>query len=419
MKIDTVAVIGLGYVGLPLACALSRKIDVTGYDISRKRIDALKKGNDWTGEISPDELTSSPIKFTCDENDIKNKSCYIITVPTPVDGAKKPDLTAVLSSCEIVGKAIGKGAIVTLESTVYPGVTEKVCGPALEKASGLKCGKDFFLGYSPERINPGDKKHSLDKVVKVVAGQTDETCDALLDMYGKVAPVFAAKDIKTAEAAKVIENAQRDINIAFVNELSIIFNKLDIDTGAVLEAAGTKWNFLHFKPGLVGGHCIGVDPYYLTYLAESLGYRPEVILAGRRINDNMGVYTGSSIAKMLLNSGLPNKVLVLGVTFKEDVPDTRNSKTIDVINELRSFGFEVDVHDPIADCDDVLGEYGLQLTEPSGKYSAIVLAVPHERFIRWSREEIESMIEPGGLVADIKGAWRDVEFSPALKVWRL
>ncbi len=419
MKIETVAIIGLGYVGLPLACALSKHLDVVGFDISTERIDSLKKDVDTTGEVESEVLAAASLKLTNDPDDIRNKSCYIITVPTPVDEKNMPELGPIFSACKLVGQVMGKGAIITLESTVYPGVTEDECGRELEKYSRMVCGDDFFLGYSPERINPGDKTHTLEKIVKVVAGQTDEVAQALADMYGKVTRIFIAKDIKTAEAAKVIENAQRDINIAFVNELSIIFDKLGIDTHATLEAAGTKWNFIDFKPGLVGGHCIGVDPYYLTFVAERAGYHPEVILAGRKINDNMGRFVTSTITTMLHDSGLAGPILALGLTFKENVRDIRNSKSIDVIKQFISNGFNVDVYDPLANPKDVLEHYDIRLTNPSGKYCGILLLVAHDEFAGWDADQIESYLMPGGVVADIKGLWADRKFSTKTKVWSL
>jgi len=345
---------------------------------------------------------------------------YLITVPTPVDKAKKPDLSAVTAACRVVGAALAPGAVVVLESTVYPGTVEGFCGPILEEESGLVAGRDFFLGYSPERINPGDPEHKLGRITKVVAGQTAAVCDALASLYESIGPVFKAVDIRTAEAAKVIENAQRDLNIAFVNELSMIFHLLGLDTAAVLETARTKWNFLPFQPGLVGGHCIGVDPYYLTFLAEQHGYHPEVILAGRRINDNMGRYVGAEVVRQVIRYDLPKRVLVLGITFKENVRDIRNSGSADVVREIGSFGIDVDLHDPMANPAEVEAEYGFALTEtPGDGYGAVVLTVAHDDYAAWAAEDIEAKLVAGGLVADVRGTWRDRAFSEHTRQWRL
>lgn len=385
-----VSVIGLGYVGFPVAAAFAKKSPVIAFDINADRIAALKKGVDITNEVPPEGFSDLNILFTSNAADLAQADFHIIAVPTPIDDVNKPDLKPLLSASELVGKHLKVGDIVVYESTVYPGATEDDCVPVLENASGLKCGKDFYVGYSPERINPGDKEHTFTKILKIVSGQNAETLDIVADVYASVveAGVYRASSIKVAEAAKVIENAQRDINIAFVNELSKIFHLLDIDTKEVLEAAGTKWNFVNFKPGLVGGHCIGVDPYYLTYKAEKLGYHPQVLLAGRRINDGMGKYIASQIIKKIIRAGIKvngAKILVLGLTFKENCPDIRNSKVFDILNELVDFQVSLSVHDPLADYNEVLLKEGFQ---PKGwdeikaeKYNAVVLAVPHEEYL--------------------------------------
>ncbi len=384
-----IAVIGLGYVGLPLAHAFSEKYEVVGFDIAQWRIDELNSGVDRTLELSDDQVKEAlahGMKFTKDLEEIADCNVYIVTVPTPIDKHKKPDLTPLIKASESIGKVLKKDDIVIYESTVYPGATEEECVPVLEKFSGMKFNEDFFCGYSPERINPGDKEHTVTKILKVTAGSTPETGLKVDDLYASVitAGTHLAPSIKVAEAAKVIENSQRDINIAFVNELAIIFNKLDIDTEAVLEAAGTKWNFLPFRPGLVGGHCIGVDPYYLTHKAQEVGYNPEIILAGRRLNDNMGMYVANQVLKLMIQKEhkvAGAKVLVLGITFKENCPDIRNSRVIDVIQELKEFGTDVEVYDPWADAEEVKREYGLDLVDPlNGKYNAVVLAVAHDKF---------------------------------------
>jgi len=387
-----IAVIGLGYVGLPLAHAFSEKYKVVGFDIAQWRIDELRNGHDRTLELSDEqvkEAIANGMEFTNQLDDIADCNTYIVTVPTPIDEHKRPDLTPLLKASESIGKVLKKGDIVIYESTVYPGATEEDCVPILEKVSGLKFNEDFFCGYSPERINPGDKEHTVTKILKVTSGSTPEIGKIVDDLYASVitAGTHLAPSIKVAEAAKVIENSQRDINIAFVNELAIIFNKLGIDTEAVLEAAGTKWNFLPFRPGLVGGHCIGVDPYYLTHKAQEVGYNPEIILAGRRLNDNMGIYVANQVIKLMIKKGQKiegAKVLVLGITFKENCPDIRNSRVIDVIRELEEFGTKVDVYDPWADPKEVEHEYGLSLLSEDelelDKYGAIVLAVAHNEF---------------------------------------
>lgn len=404
---DKIGIVGLGYVGLPLAVEFGKVTDVIGFDINKDRISELRKGFDRTREVDQSELTSAAmLTYSSDISDLKTVNFFIVTVPTPVDESKKPDLRPLISASKTVGSVLKKGDIVIYESTVYPGCTEEVCVPVLEQVSGLKFNKDFFGGYSPERINPGDKLHRVTTIKKVTSGSTPEVADKVDDLYKKIikAGTHKASSIKVAEAAKVIENSQRDINIAFVNELALIFDRVGIDTHEVLEAAGTKWNFLPFKPGLVGGHCIGVDPYYLTHKAESLGYHSQVILAGRKINDNMGIYIANCVIKLMAKQDIAiNKarVLVLGVTFKEDCPDIRNSRVIDVIKELKSYGTNVDVYDPHADCAEVQHEYQLS-TIPSieTQYDAIVLAVGHREFkdLDWKKLKHNKTV-----VYDVKG----------------
>jgi UDP-N-acetyl-D-glucosamine/UDP-N-acetyl-D-galactosamine dehydrogenase len=404
---DKIGIIGLGYVGLPLAVEFGKLMEVIGFDINASRIEELRKGYDRTREVETEELKSaSKLSYSSDSNDLKKVNYFIVTVPTPVDDSKKPDLRPLISASKTVGGALKKGDVVIYESTVYPGCTEEICVPVLEEVSGLKFNKDFFGGYSPERINPGDKLHRVTTIKKVTSGSTPEIAEKVDNLYKKIitAGTHKASSIKVAEAAKVIENSQRDINIAFVNELALIFDRIGIDTHEVLQAAGTKWNFLPFKPGLVGGHCIGVDPYYLTHKAESLGYHSQVILAGRKINDNMGIYIANSVIKLMAKQDIAinkAKVLVLGVTFKEDCPDIRNSRVVDVVNELKSFGTQVDVYDPHADGNEVLHEYGLN-TIPSleQKYDAIVLAVGHQEFrdLNWHTIKHEKTV-----IYDVKG----------------
>jgi UDP-N-acetyl-D-galactosamine dehydrogenase len=404
---EKIGIIGLGYVGLPLAVEFGKIMDVVGFDINQSRIEELKNGHDRTLEVDIPELKSAArLSFSSDPADLKDVNYFIVTVPTPVDEYKTPDLTPLIKASETVGKVLKKNDVVIYESTVYPGCTEEDCVPVLEKHSGLKFNVDFFCGYSPERINPGDKQHRLPTIKKVTSGSNPEIAEKVDQLYKRIiiAGTHKASSIKVAEAAKVIENSQRDINIAFVNELSLIFEKMGIDTHEVLEAASTKWNFLPYKPGLVGGHCIGVDPYYLTYKADSLGYHPQVILAGRRINDNMGVHIANRVIKLMTQNDLTvnkAKVLVLGISFKENCPDIRNSRAIDVIRELQSFGADVEVYDPHADLQEVKHEYGLSLINTlNKKYSAIVLAVSHEDFksINWSEIKMANTI-----VYDVKG----------------
>jgi UDP-N-acetyl-D-glucosamine/UDP-N-acetyl-D-galactosamine dehydrogenase len=402
-----IGVIGLGYVGLPLAVEFGKKMDVVGFDINTLRIDELKKGFDRTKEVDAQELgSSSKLIFSSDIKDLKDVTCFIVTVPTPVDEFKTPDLKPLQSASKTVGGVLKKGDIVIYESTVYPGCTEEICVPVLEKESGLTFNVDFFCGYSPERINPGDKLHRVTNIKKVTSGSTPATAEKVDQLYRTIitAGTHKASSMKVAEAAKVIENSQRDINIAFVNELALIFEKVGIDTHEVLEAAGTKWNFLPFKPGLVGGHCIGVDPYYLTYKADSLGYHPQVILAGRRINDNMGLHIANSVIKLMAQNDLPinrANVLMLGITFKENCPDIRNSKVVDVIKELESFGTTVDIYDPQADSEEVKHEYGLELVRKlDKKYHAIVLTVSHKEFMEL---DFNALKEENAVVYDVKG----------------
>jgi UDP-N-acetyl-D-galactosamine dehydrogenase len=404
---EKIGIIGLGYVGLPLAVEFGKVMNVIGFDINKERIGELKNGRDRTLEVDEKELKSaSKLTFSFNPQDLKSVNYFIVTVPTPVDQFKKPDLNSLVSASKTVGGVLKNGDVVIYESTVYPGCTEEVCVPALEKASGLKFNVDFFCGYSPERINPGDKLHRVSTIKKITSGSTPEIAEKVDALYKKIitAGTHKASSIKVAEAAKVIENSQRDINIAFVNELSMIFERMGIDTHEVLEAAGTKWNFLPFKPGLVGGHCIGVDPYYLTYKAESLGHHPEVILSGRKTNDNMGVYIANKVIKLMTTRSLPvnnASILVLGITFKENCPDIRNSKVADVVNELKSFGTNVDIYDPHADSEEVKNEYGFNLISSlSKKYHAVVLAVSHNEFksLPWDKIKDGSTI-----VYDVKG----------------
>ncbi len=404
---EKIGIIGLGYVGLPLAVEFGKVTDTIGFDINRERIEELKKGIDRTREVEAEELSrATHLTYTLNLEDLRTANYFIVTVPTPVDEYKKPDLQPLIKASETVGRVLKRGDIVIYESTVYPGCTEEICVPVLEKASGLTFNKDFFCGYSPERINPGDKQHRLVTIKKITSGSTPEVAKRVDDLYRKIikAGTHMASSLKVAEAAKVIENSQRDLNIAFVNELALIFERLGIDTHEVLQAAGTKWNFLPFKPGLVGGHCIGVDPYYLTHKAEGLGYRPEVILSGRRINDNMGVHIASRVVKLMAQADFSirgGRVLVLGLTFKENCPDIRNSKVVDVIAELKTYGIQVDVYDPHADPAEVMHEYGLKLvSSPGNGYDGIVLAVGHEEFNRlpWNTLKNSKTV-----VYDVKG----------------
>jgi UDP-N-acetyl-D-galactosamine dehydrogenase len=421
-----IAVIGLGYVGLPVAVAFAREgFSVVGFDIDQERVRELENGLDRTREVEAPDLRHPSLRFTCNGGDLDACDFFIVTVPTPIDAARRPDLSAMFGASRTVASVLKKGDIVVYESTVYPGAIEEECAPILEQCSGLKVGSDFNVGYSPERINPGDRQHRLDSIVKVVSAQNGETLDIIAGVYGAVvkAGIHRAPSIKVAEAAKVIENTQRDLNIAFMNELSLIFQSLDIDTGDVLAAARTKWNFLPFQPGLVGGHCIGVDPYYLTYRAEKAGYHPEVILAGRRINDGMGQRVARECVRALLRrKGAGGIVTILGLTFKEDVPDTRNSRVIDIVRELESFGLRVQVHDPLANPADAKHEYGLTITDLDALRPAdvVILAVAHGSYVEGGWPLIQKLLAGGsGLVFDVKMRL-DRESKPAgIELWRL
>jgi len=407
MTDKTIAIIGLGYVGLPLAVEFGKKFETIGFDINLDRIEELKTGYDRTMEVESGHLKSaSKLNYTADIADLKKANVFIVTVPTPIDKNNRPNLTPLIKASETVGKVLKKGDIVVYESTVYPGCTEDDCVPVLEKISGLQFNTDFYCGYSPERINPGDKVHTVTKIKKITAGSTPEIANIVNAIYASIitAGTYQAPSIKVAEAAKVIENCQRDINIAFVNELALIFDKMNIDTLEVLEAAGTKWNFLPFRPGLVGGHCIGVDPYYLTHKAEEIGYHSQVILAGRKINDNMGAFVANKVVKLMIKKGIQvnsAKALVMGITFKENCPDIRNSKVIDIITELNDFGIQVDVFDPMADAHEVKEEYGISLigSLPNSTYDTIIMAVNHVQFADLN---ITSIGKPNMVVYDVK-----------------
>jgi len=422
-----IAVIGLGYVGLPLAAALSRRYQVTGFDIDAKRVAEIKTGHDRTGEVEPDILRSVTTFFTADTADLDAMDIYMVTVPTPVSADNRPDLGPVRAACRTVGKAMREGAIVVFESTVYPGVTEKVCGPLLAEASGLECGRQFFLGYSPERINPGDREHTIDRITKVVAGQTPQAAQTLADVYGAITSggAFIARDIMTAEAAKVIENAQRDINIAFINEIAMIFANLGLSVHDVLDASATKWNFLNFKPGLVGGHCIGVDPFYLAHCAQEVGLDPHVILAGRQVNDAMADFVADESVRHVAANGTTEdrfRFLVLGLTFKEDVPDLRNTKVVDMVARLRARGHDVDVHDPMADPEEAREHYGLGLLTSlslTGDYDCVIGSVPHSAYRTLTGEALDKLLKPNGMLADIKGMWRGLSLPEGVRYWRL
>lgn len=404
-----IGIIGLGYVGLPLATEFGKVFPTVGFDINPRRLDELRSGTDSTLEVADDELKAATrLVYTSDLSALRRANIYIVTVPTPIDSAKRPDLRPLMGASGTVGKVLEKGNIVIYESTVYPGATEEVCVPILEKESGLKFNIDFFCGYSPERINPGDKQHRLPNIVKVTSGSTSEVADLVDALYRRVitAGTFRASSIKVAEAAKVIENTQRDVNIALVNELSLIFNRLGINTLEVLEAAGTKWNFLPFRPGLVGGHCIGVDPYYLTHKAQEVGYQPDMILAGRRLNDNMGSYIASQMIKLMVKKGIDvahARILIMGLSFKENCPDIRNTKVIDIINELQEFGISTEVSDPWVDPQEAKKEYGITMTdEPVGCYDGIVFAVAHRQFLEKSIEEIRQLCKNPCVIYDVK-----------------
>ncbi len=427
-KEEKISLVGLGYVGMPIAVAFAKKVDVIGYDLNEKKIELYKNGVDPTKEVGDDAIKASAVEFTANEADLKKAKFHIVAVPTPVNDDHTPDLSPVEGASRILGRNLTEGSVVVFESTVYPGVTEDVCVPILEKESGLKCGVDFKIGYSPERINPGDKVHRLETIKKIVSGMDDETLDVVAKVYELVvdAGVHRAESIKVAEAAKVIENSQRDINIAFMNELSIIFNKMGIDTQAVLKAAGTKWNFLNFYPGLVGGHCIGVDPYYLTYKAEMLGYHSQIILAGRRINDDMGKYVAENAVKNLIKAGKAvkdAKVAILGFTFKENCPDTRNTRIIDIVNELNEYGISPIIADPQADADEAERIYGIKFADISSvkDMDAVILAVAHEEFKSLEMSHIDSLFGDGKkILLDIKGVLNRSEYENAgYSYWRL
>ncbi len=407
-SVEKVAVVGLGYVGLPVAVSMAKKFDTIGFDIKTKRIAALRDGHDETGEVTSEELKASGARFESDSRSLADRTFIIVAVPTPIDAENRPDLTPLVKASESIGPNLTKGAVVVYESTVYPGVTEEVCGPILERLSGLRSGVDFFLGYSPERINPGDKEHTFERIKKVVSGQDESTLERVAQVYGSVVTggVYRAKSIRVAEAAKVIENTQRDLNIALMNELALIFDLMGIRTADVLAAAGTKWNFLPFSPGLVGGHCIGVDPYYLTTKAEALGYQPEVILAGRRINNGVGAYIANKAIKVMSRRGLAltnAKVGVLGLTFKENVPDLRNSKVPDILKELAEYGVKALIHDPLADHHDAEEEYGLRLCQwdELKDLDVLIYAVTHQ-FYR--DQDLTKLIKTGGTLIDVKSS---------------
>ena len=430
-KEEKISLVGLGYVGMPIAVAFAKKADVIGFDISKEKVELYKKGVDPTKEVGDDVIKATTVEFTADETKLKEAKFHIVAVPTPVNSDHTPDLRPVESASRTVGRNLTEGSIVVFESTVYPGVTDDICIPILEKESGLKCGRDFKVGYSPERINPGDKVHRLETIVKVVAGMDEESLDDIAKVYELVvdAGVHRAASIKVAEAAKVIENSQRDINIAFMNELSIIFNKMDIDTNEVLEAAGTKWNFLKFSPGLVGGHCIGVDPYYLTYKAEQMGYHSQIILSGRRINDDMGKYVVENLVKNLIKADVPvkdAKVAILGFTFKENCPDTRNTRVIDIVNELKEYGIAPMIADPEADAEEANHEYGITFNsiEEVNQMDAVIVAVGHDQFMNLEQNDFNKMFkqaENGNKVLlDIKGVLNRKEYEAAgYRYWRL
>jgi UDP-N-acetyl-D-glucosamine/UDP-N-acetyl-D-galactosamine dehydrogenase len=423
---EKIAVVGLGYVGLPVAVALAKQFkSVVGFDISARRIESLAKFDDWTGEISSDELKDSGLKVSAKPDALAGSNFFIVTVPTPIDGERRPDLSPLEGACAFIGPVLRPGSVVVFESTVYPGVTEEFCGPLLEKYSGLKQGKDFKLGYSPERINPGDKLHRLESITKIISAEDNETLQRLKRVYGAIitAGLYEAQSIKVAEAAKVLENTQRDINIALMNELAIILDRMSIRTKDVLDAAGTKWNFLKFTPGLVGGHCIGVDPYYLTSAAEAHGYHPQVILAGRRLNDDMGRFIASKTVKLLVKAGKnPNaaRVGILGLTFKENVPDLRNSKVPDIARELKEFGIEALVHDPLANAEMATHEYGLKLANLSvfQNLDAVILAVNHLSYVD-DLDAVLKMLGPQGVFIDVKSAVDPQLLPPSFTYWSL
>ena len=412
-KEEKLAVVGLGYVGLPIALEFAKKIKVVGFDINPERVALMRKNIDPSNELESSDFDGCDITFTNELKDLKDVKFFIVAVPTPIDQSKEPNIKPLLSASETVGKVLKQGDFVVYESTVYPGCTEEDCIPVLEELSGLKFKEDFKVGYSPERINPGDKVHTLSSIIKVSSGCDEDSAEEIAKVYELVvaAGVHRASSIKVAEAAKIIENTQRDVNIALINELSVIFNRMNINTYEVLEAAGTKWNFLKFQPGLVGGHCIGVDPYYLTHKAKELGYHAQIINSGRAVNDSMGAYVGRTVAKKVIAAGTPMqeaRVLVMGATFKEDVSDIRNSKVVDVINELKSFSCHVEVVDPHADSDELKGEYGFELVEKAtGVYNAIVVAVNHEEYVQLKEQDYNAILSANGLLVDLKGIYRN------------
>lgn len=427
-KEEKISLVGLGYVGMPIAVAFAKKVDVVGFDLNEKKIGLYKSGIDPTNEVGDEAIKATSVDFTADETKLREAKFHIVAVPTPVNDDHTPDLTPVEGASEILGRNLTKGSIVVFESTVYPGVTEDVCVPILERESGLKCGEDFKIGYSPERINPGDKVHRLETITKIVSGMDEVSLDVIAKVYELVveAGVHRAESIKVAEAAKVIENSQRDINIAFMNELSIIFNKMGIDTQSVLKAAGTKWNFLNFYPGLVGGHCIGVDPYYLTYKAEMMGYHSQIILSGRRINDDMGKYVAENVVKKLIAADKPVRnanVAILGFTFKENCPDTRNTKIIDIVNELGDYGITPVIADPTADADEAERLYGIKFVDIADikNADAVILAVAHDKFKELSKSDIDNLYSDGQkIMIDIKGLLDRKEYEEAgYCYWRL
>lgn len=428
---EKISLIGLGYVGMPIAVSFSRKADVIGFDVNEEKVELYKQGIDPTKEVGDEAIAACTVDFTSDESRLREAKFHIVAVPTPVNADNTPDLSPVIGASRTLGRNLTEGSIVVYESTVYPGVTEEICMPILEQESGLKCGVDFKIGYSPERINPGDKVHRLETIVKVVSGMDEESLDIIARVYELVveAGVHRAESIKVAEAAKVIENSQRDINIAFMNELSIIFNKMGIDTKAVLEAAGTKWNFLKFSPGLVGGHCIGVDPYYLTYRAEQMGYHSQIILSGRRINDDMGRYVVECLIKKMVNANISVKqgrVAILGFTFKENCPDTRNTRVIDIVKELNEYGIKPMIVDPVADAEEARHEYGLEFDslENVRDMDAVILAVAHDEFCGFTMDDVDKLFRdvPNNqrVLMDVKGILNRKEYEAAgYRYWRL
>ena len=420
-----IVVIGLGYVGLPLAVALARKFETIGFDTDEQRVGELRAGKDRTREIDEETLRASTLKLTADQSECAGADVYIVTVPTPVDQDNRPDLGAVMAATQMLAALIdaSRRPTIVYESTVYPGVTEELCGTEIERLSGLPCGRDFRLGYSPERINPGDREHTIDRITKVIAGEDAEVVEQLAQIYGAVTSggVFRAASIKAAEAAKAIENAQRDINIAFINEVTQIFSKIGVSVWDVLDAARTKWNFLGFEPGLVGGHCIGVDPYYLSHLARQVGHDPQLILAGRQTNDGMGAWIADTLhdRRRRMKNGA-GRALVLGLTFKEDVPDLRNSRSFDLVRRLQSLGYDVEVADPIAPAEEIEREHGLKVTEPDGRsYDLVVGAVAHQAYCELADERLIGLVSPQGTLADLKGMWRERKLDPSLDRWTL